>query len=67
MQNHELEYEKIILEISERIIAAQKPIRILDALKWDQHVHDVFFKSKFKKLPLYPYQHYYQIAYYNFW
>ncbi len=45
------EYEQTIRELSERIVTAQKPIRILDALKWDQSVQAEFFKSKFKKLP----------------
>jgi len=53
MPNGEIlgEYEQVVRELSERIVAAQKPIRILDALKWDPSVEDAFFKSKFKKLP----------------
>lgn len=45
------EYEQTIRELSERIVAAQRPIRILDALKWDASVRDYFFKHDFKKLP----------------
>lgn len=45
------EYQKVIRELSERVVAAQKPIRILDALKWDAEVQEYFFKHKFKKLP----------------
>lgn len=45
------EYHQIIRELSERIVAAQKPIRILDALKWNGKVQAQFFKDKFKKLP----------------
>src|SRR5688572_3797357 len=45
------DYQKVIHELSERIVAAQKPIRILDALKWDQSVKKQFFKNKAKKLP----------------
>lgn len=45
------DYEILIREISERIVAAQKPIRILDALKWDAEIQKDFFKNKFKKLP----------------
>lgn len=53
MANGEIrgEYEQAILELSERIVAAQKPIRILDALKWDAEVEEYFFKHKCKKLP----------------
>lgn len=45
------DYQKVIHELSERIVIAQKPIRILDALKWDQSVKKQFFKNKAKKLP----------------
>lgn len=44
-------YEKIVRTLSDRIVDAQKPIRILNALKWDNHIKDYFFKHKFKKLP----------------
>jgi len=45
------EYQNIIHELSERIVKAQKPIRILDALKWNHAVKEEFFKHRFKKLP----------------
>src|SRR5579871_4251835 len=45
------EYHQVIHELSERIVIAQKPIRILDALKWDPDIQTQFFKDKFKKLP----------------
>lgn len=53
MDNGEIlgEYEQAIHELSERIVAAQKPIRILDALKWDASVEHYFFTHKCKKLP----------------
>src|SRR5438045_3031822 len=44
------EYQQVIFEISERIVAAQKPIRVLDSIKWDAEIQANFFKSKFKKL-----------------
>lgn len=46
------DYGQIIYELSERIVAAQKPIRILDAVKWDNAVEDYFFRHHAKKLPL---------------
>lgn len=46
------EYEQTIHELSERIVSAQRPIRILDALKWDSEIEDYFFKHKGKKLPI---------------
>jgi len=45
------EYEQVVRELSDRIVAAQRPIRILDALKWDQGIEEVFIKNKAKKLP----------------
>lgn len=45
------EYQQVIYELSERIVAAQKPIRILDASKWDPEIQQQFFKDKCKKLP----------------
>lgn len=53
------EYQLTIREISERIVAAQKPIRILDSIKWNAEVQANFFRHKFKKLPLVD-EHYYQ-------
>lgn len=54
MTNSEIvgEYQQAVHELSERIVAAQKPIRILDALKWDPSVEQFFKESKYKKLPL---------------
>lgn len=44
-------YEQTIRELSDRIVEAQKPIRILNSLKWDNHIREFFFEHKFKKLP----------------
>lgn len=45
------EYQRVIHELSECIVIAQKPIRVLDALKWDAEIKKDFFKHKGKKLP----------------
>jgi len=47
----EKEYKVIIFDLSERIVATQKPLRILDALKWDDEIEAYFFKHHCKKLP----------------
>lgn len=58
-------YEKIIRELSDRIVEAQKPIRILNAIKWDASIKEDFFAHRFKKLP--PVNHaYYQKKTLNF-
>ena len=45
------DYHILIHNLSESIVKAQKPIRILDALKWNSEVKEYFFKNRFKKLP----------------
>lgn len=45
------EYAQVVRELSDRIVIAQKPIRVLDSLKWNPQVEEYFFKHKFKKLP----------------
>jgi uncharacterized protein (TIGR02421 family) len=37
--------------LSDRILQAQQPIRILDAIKWDDTIKQEFFKNKCRKLP----------------
>lgn len=44
-------YKEKIKAISERIVEAQKPIRILDAVKWDSKVESQLRKSKYRELP----------------
>jgi uncharacterized protein (TIGR02421 family) len=51
MQTELTDYQQVIHELSERIVLAQKPIRVLDAIKWDNSVREQFFKDKCKKLP----------------
>lgn len=43
--------QRIIHELSERIVKAQRPIRILDGLKWGPEIREAFFKSNSKELP----------------
>jgi uncharacterized protein (TIGR02421 family) len=38
-------------ELSDRLVKAQRPIRILDALKWGPEIQHAFFASGFKELP----------------
>lgn len=44
-------YHETIKALSERIVQAQRPIRILDALKWDPAIQKKFFDQKFRCLP----------------
>ena len=45
------EYRDTIRTLSDRLVEAQRPIRILDAIKWDATVHDAFFASGCDELP----------------
>ena len=45
------EYLAAVKLLSDRIVEAQKPIRILDAVKWNHKIKQDFFSSKFKSLP----------------
>lgn len=45
------EYQQTIRALSDRIVVAQTPIRILDAVKWDDTVRKDFLAAKGKALP----------------
>ena len=45
------EYRETIKELSDRLVAAQKPIRLLGAINWDRSVKERFFASDFRELP----------------
>jgi uncharacterized protein (TIGR02421 family) len=44
-------YKEKIKRLSLRIVEAQKPIRILDAIKWDPSIEQDLRKSKFREMP----------------
>ncbi len=44
-------YEATIRSLSDRLVEAQRPIRILDAVKWDDEVERAFFAAGAKQLP----------------
>ncbi len=45
------QYRNTIKGLSDRIVQAQRPIRILDSIKWDPGVQGAFFESNFKEPP----------------
>lgn len=51
-------FKEQIKEISEQIIQAQKPIRIMDAIKHDPALFEKFKKSKYKDIPKLPKDYY---------
>ena len=44
-------YQATIRTLSDRIVEAQTPIRVLDAIKWDDSVRQGFLKAKGKQMP----------------
>lgn len=52
----DLKYKNSILELSLRLNGAQKPIQILDAIKWGEQVEVFIIKNKFKEMPKINYQ-----------
>ena len=44
-------YRDTIKELSDRIVEAQKPIKVLNAINWDDSIKEKFFASEFKELP----------------
>jgi hypothetical protein len=44
-------HKEIIARLADRIVDAQKPIRVLQALRWDDSIEDQFFKSRPRVLP----------------
>jgi uncharacterized protein (TIGR02421 family) len=45
------DYKRVLRSLSDRIVVAQKPIRILDHIKWDNAIQADFFKHGAKELP----------------
>jgi uncharacterized protein (TIGR02421 family) len=44
-------YESMVRALSERLVEAQRPIRILDAIKWDEDIEQAFFDKGCRELP----------------
>ena len=44
-------YQQTVRDLSDRLVKAQQPIRVLDAIKWGPEIQEAFFKAKCKKLP----------------
>ncbi|MFF7705734.1 flavohemoglobin expression-modulating QEGLA motif protein [Pseudomonas sp. NPDC007930] len=45
------EYQQTVRSLSDRIVAAQTPIRVLDAVKWGDEIKQGFLKATGKALP----------------
>ncbi|GAC1539610.1 MAG: flavohemoglobin expression-modulating QEGLA motif protein [Polyangiales bacterium] len=44
-------YKELVATLSGRLVEAQKPLRVLNAIKWEPTVWEVFKRSRFKDVP----------------
>ena len=44
-------YKEIVAQIATKIVDAQRPIRVLQAIRWDGSIEEDFRKGKFRELP----------------
>ncbi len=44
-------YKEIVSQLAGRIVDAQRPIRVLNAIRWEDSVEESFRKSKYKEMP----------------
>lgn len=44
-------YKEIVSQLAQRIVDAQRPIRVLQAVRWDPSVGEQFAKSRYRDLP----------------
>lgn len=47
----QVNYKQTLRDLSERIVAAQRPIRILDHIKWEPSIQEEFFRNGARELP----------------
>lgn len=44
-------YETMVRSLSDRLVEAQRPLRILDAIQWDESIERAFFERNGRELP----------------
>jgi uncharacterized protein (TIGR02421 family) len=44
-------YETLVRGLSDQLVEAQRPIRVLDAIKWDDDIERAFFETGCRELP----------------
>jgi len=49
-------YKEVLARLAQRLLDAQRPIRILNALRWPQSAEEAFLKSKARELPAVEYE-----------
>ncbi|MGH7283111.1 MAG: tyrosine/phenylalanine carboxypeptidase domain-containing protein, partial [Polyangiaceae bacterium] len=44
-------YKEVVSQLAVRIVEAQKPIRVLQAVRWDNSIEEEFWKKRGKEMP----------------
>ena len=44
-------YKELVGQLAARIVEAQRPIRVLQSIRWDNGIEEQFVKSKYKDMP----------------
>src|SRR5689334_17243733 len=44
-------YKELVSQLAARIVDAQRPVRVLQSIKWGNAIEEQFFKSKCKEMP----------------
>ncbi len=48
---HWRSYKEVVSGLAQRIVEAQRPIRVLQSLRWDPVTEDAFVKSRYREMP----------------
>jgi uncharacterized protein (TIGR02421 family) len=44
-------YKEVVAQLAQRIVDAQRPIRVLQAIRWDKSIEEQFRKSRYREMP----------------
>ncbi len=44
-------YKEVVSQLAQRIVDAQRPIRVLQSIRWDNTIEEQFFKTRARELP----------------
>jgi uncharacterized protein (TIGR02421 family) len=44
-------YKELVSSLAVRIVEAQRPLRVLQTIRWDNTIEEAFVKSKYKEMP----------------
>src|SRR5262249_602351 len=44
-------YKEMVAQVAQRIVDAQRPIRVLHSIRWDKSVEEQFRKNRYREMP----------------